>query len=406
MRTVAVFSLLLLLGMLGSQFLPLAPEPLPARLGTIIQVLTMIGLAFIMIHVGYEFELDKTNLRQYGWDAVVAGTAASLPWLLASLYLVFAMLPPDTWGSLRAWQEGVLVGLFAAPTSAGLLFAMLAAAGLSATWLFRKARVLAIFDDLDTVLLLIPLKILMVGWSVGLAASVILMLLLLWLAYRFLHRWAIPVTWRWVLSYAVLTALACEAAYLGSRWLLKEPVHVEVLLPAFALGCLMRWPAGVNPHGDDVREGHQEGPENPVEQRVATCVSAAFMVLVGLSMPAMFGQAQAAAPFELQDPAATLSGSLPFPGWGLIAVHVLILTGLINLGKMFPLLCYRREVPVKERLALSIGLWPRGEVGAGVLLLSLSYGIGGPLVTVGVLCLALNLVLTGVFIWAVKRLLA
>jgi hypothetical protein len=26
----------------------------------------MVALAFIMIHVGYEFELDKTDLRQYG----------------------------------------------------------------------------------------------------------------------------------------------------------------------------------------------------------------------------------------------------------------------------------------------------------------------------------------------------
>jgi len=39
---------------------------------------------------------------------------------------------------------------------------MLAAAGLSSTWLFRKARVLAIFDDLDTVLLMIALKMLIV----------------------------------------------------------------------------------------------------------------------------------------------------------------------------------------------------------------------------------------------------
>jgi len=40
---------------------------------------------------------------------------------------------------------------------------MLAAAGLSATWMFRKARILAIFDDLDTVLLMIPLKMMMLG---------------------------------------------------------------------------------------------------------------------------------------------------------------------------------------------------------------------------------------------------
>jgi hypothetical protein len=51
-------------------------------------------------------------------------------------------------------------------------------------------------------------------------------------------------------------------------------------------------------------------------------------------------------------------------------------------------------------------MWPRGEVGAGVLVVSLSYGIGGPILTVAVLSLALNLLCTGLFIVAVKKLLA
>ena len=50
-------------------------------------------------------------------------------------------------------------------------------------------------------------------------------------------------------------------------------------------------------------------------------------------------------------------------------------------------------------------MWPRGEVGAGVLVLSLSYGIGGPIVTVVMLSLALNLALTGVFILVVRKLI-
>jgi amino acid permease len=49
-------------------------------------------------------------------------------------------------------------------------------------------------------------------------------------------------------------------------------------------------------------------------------------------------------------------------------------------------------------------MWPRGEVGAGVLVISLSYGIGGPIVTVAMLSLAFNLLLTGAFIYIVKRL--
>ena len=49
-------------------------------------------------------------------------------------------------------------------------------------------------------------------------------------------------------------------------------------------------------------------------------------------------------------------------------------------------------------------MWPRGEVGAGVLVISLSYGIGGPVVTVAMLSLAFNLMLTGLFIFIFKRL--
>jgi amino acid permease len=49
-------------------------------------------------------------------------------------------------------------------------------------------------------------------------------------------------------------------------------------------------------------------------------------------------------------------------------------------------------------------MWPRGEVGAGVLVISVTYGIGGPVVTVAMLSLALNLLLTGVFIYVVRRL--
>ena len=81
------------------------------------------------------------------------------------------------------------------------------------------------------------------------------------------------------------------------------------------------------------------------------------------------------------------------------------ITILSNLGKMFVSLCYREEATWRERLALGISLWPRGEVGAGVLVLSLSYGIGGPIVVVAGLSLALNLVLTGFLILIIRSLL-
>ncbi len=43
-------------------------------------------------------------------------------------------------------------------------------------------------------------------------------------------------------------------------------------------------PPGKNPHSDDSRLGHQEGPEEANEQSVSTFVAGCFMVLVGLSM--------------------------------------------------------------------------------------------------------------------------
>ena len=123
----------------------------------------------------------------------MAFTAASFPWVFVTGYFVFAMLPPELWADLDAWKETLLAGLFAAPTSAGVLFSMLGAAGLGTTWLFRKARILAIFDDLETVLLMIPLKMLMVGiaWQLGLIVVITVMLAV---AYRWLHLRTMPVT--------------------------------------------------------------------------------------------------------------------------------------------------------------------------------------------------------------------
>ncbi|MCS7015976.1 MAG: hypothetical protein NZM42_07660, partial [Gemmatales bacterium] len=99
-----------------------------------------------------------------------------------------------------------------------------------------------------------------------------------------------------------------------------------------------------------------------------------------------------------------VTSSQPPSGWSAIVMHVIAVTVLANLGKMFPALCYRREAHWRERLAVAIGMWPRGEVGAGVLVISMSYGIGGPIVTVALLSLALNLLLTGFYIYLVKRL--
>lgn len=421
MKKVLLFSILLLLGLIGSQILPALIGPAYAKVGDLVRILTMAGLSFIMIRVGYEFDIDKSDLKQYGWDYFVAFTSASFPWLFVTFYFVFVLLPPDTWGTLAAWQETLLAGRFAAPTSAGVLFSMLAAAGFGATWLFKKARVLAIFDDLDTVLLLIPLKMLMVGvaWQLGLI--VVVMAAMLATAYIFMHKVRIPVTWPWVMAYAVGITGLSEALYQGTKLIDESvPVHIEVILPAFVLGCIMAYPKA---------DGSHDVIDTPQERRVGTIVAAVFMVMVGLSMPvilgggtavqtgAMAGQigsslhggaAPAAEAAAAEIGAAQHIGRITARqspmGWEQITLHVLIITVIANIGKMFPAFCYRGEAHWRERLALSIGMWPRGEVGAGVLVISLSYGIGGPIVTVAMLSLALNLLLTGVFIYIVKQL--
>jgi Kef-type K+ transport system membrane component KefB len=429
MRKVLLFSTLLLLGLTGSQWLPDAIGTTYADVGDVVRILTMAGLSFIMIRVGYEFDLDKSNLKQYGWDYVVAFTAASFPWIFVTLYFVFVLLPSDSWGTLAAWQETLLTGRFAAPTSAGVLFSMLAAAGLGATWLFRKARILAIFDDLDTVLLMVPLKMLMVGlaWQLGLIVVVVAAMLAV--AYVFLHKIRSPVTWPWVIAYATGITAISEMVYKGSKLIDESvPIHVEVLLPAFVLGCIMAYP--VRPAGEGVQSGHGHPEiETPREKRVTTIVAAVFMVLVGLSMPTILsGDAagQGGAMAEAAEPTlhgagvpaaeaaaaeigmslqvGRITGAQPPMNWLQIALHVFVITVISNLGKMFPAFCYRNEAHWRERLAVAIGMWPRGEVGAGVLVISLSYGIGGPIVTVAMLSLALNLLLTGAFISMIQRL--
>lgn len=371
MTKILLYSLLLVFGLISSQFLGGYGEEW-------IQLGTMFCLSFIMIHVGYEFEIDKSKPKQYGWDYLVAANAAMFPWLFCAGYFIWVL-------DMNFWTEALLLARFSSPTSAGVLFSMLAAVGLSATWVFRKARVLAIFDDLDTILLMIPLKMMMVGMKWQLGLIVVVIVVLLWMAWRYLHLWRLPLSWPWIMLYAGLITGVSEVIYLTSKVINDVvPVDLEVLLPAFVLGCMLARPVGHNPHIDDSRPGHQEGPEEADEQRVSAIVAACFMVLVGLSMP--------------QIPHDTLD-------WGLIATHVVLVTILSNLGKMFSFFCYRKEATIRERLALSIAMFPRGEVGAGVLVVSMGYGLGGIALTVAVLSLALNLLLTGVFIIAVKKLI-
>ncbi len=405
MRKVLWYSLLLAVGVIVSQFLN-------GRGQTVINLLTMFCLSFIAVHIGYGFELTRSQPKKYAWDYVVGTTTTVFPWLFCAVYFVFAMAPAPLWRTRDMWWEALILGRFAAPTSVGLLFSMLAAVGLSATWLYRKARILAIFDDLDSILLFIPLKIFLLSMSLKLVAVVFVTFGLLWVVWRYVHAVNLPVSWPWVMLYSAIIVGISEGISLGGKRIDDSvPVKMEVLLLAFILGCMLARAPGHSFEKGDGSEGQARGLYSPREQSVMTIVSACFMALTGLSMPPFAGLPEATVqaattlgPKYEGIPPEALALKEQFPGWGLVAFHVLMITVLSNIGKMFPALCYRREVSWRERLALAIGMFPRGEVGAGMLVLSLSYGIHGPALTVAALSLALNLLCSGLFILAIKRL--
>ena len=79
MAKVFAFSLLLVAGLVGSQLVPFLSPALFSFVSQGATVLTLIGLSFIMIRVGYEFEIDKTRAKTYGVDYLVADNIRG-PW--------------------------------------------------------------------------------------------------------------------------------------------------------------------------------------------------------------------------------------------------------------------------------------------------------------------------------------
>jgi Kef-type K+ transport system membrane component KefB len=369
MRRVITYSLLLVAGMVLSQ-LPIVQSPNAA-----ITTLTMIFLAYIMIEVGMEFDIDKSRLGSYAVDYGIAMGAAAVPWLCAALYF--------WWFFNLGFKESLLVGRFASPTSAGILFTMLAAAGLATTWVYKKARVLAIFDDLDTVLLMIPLKMMLIGFEPKLLILIFAVFLFLAAAYFCIHWLPVPTTNAWIIIYGFLVWGVTYAFDYATD------LHLEVLVPAFALGCVIK---SDHLHGSAEYAETGRGAsahESPGQTILDWAIKGGFMLLAGMALP----------PIRLGGMAVVT-----------VLAHVILITLASNIGKCVPMMAYRDEATLRERLALSIGMFPRGEVGIGVLLVSLEIFrqqniFDSPAVqqsmTIGAISLALNLALTGVFIMAV-----
>lgn len=217
MKKVFLFSLFLVLGLVLSQCLPVWLGEAFLTAEKVAKTLMFVCLAFIMINVGREFELDKTKWRSYAADYFIAMATAAVPWIMVAFYYMF-LLPADLFGNWDAWKENLLLSRFAAPTSAGILFTMLAAAGLRREWIYKKTQVLAIFDDLDTILLMIPLQIFMIGFKWQLFAVVIVITFLLVIGWKKLGTIRLSQTWKSILFYAVCIVAVTESIYLLTKW--------------------------------------------------------------------------------------------------------------------------------------------------------------------------------------------
>ena len=383
MRKIILFSVFLLIGLAGSQFFPvlLGAETF-AHIKPFFDSMLYVCLAYIMINVGREFELDKSKWKSYTEDYFIAMATAAVPWLLICCYFIFLM-PAQYRMDWSAWKETLLLSRFAAPTSAGILFTMLAAAGLKKSWVFQKTRVLAIFDDLDTILLMIPLQIFMIGMKWQLGVVVVFVFFCLYLGWTKLNKFRMPQGWSDILGYSTILVALFEGIYVVTKEIFgpDSAVHIEILLPAFILGMVMK-----------TREHHSKSDET-----ASSIISYLFMFLVGLSAPLFIGVDFSATAGDC------MIGQVGDMSWGEIAFHVLITTALSNIGKLLPVFFYR-DRSLTERLALSIGMFTRGEVGAGIVFIALGYGLGGPLLAIALLTILTNLILTGFFVVIVKSL--
>ena len=265
--------------------------------------------------------------------------------------------------------------------------------------------------------------------------------------YKGLHRINIPASWYFVALYALSITAFCELVHYttssshvdNSDWI--ETIHLEVLLPAFTIGCVVKNPheapapqpriavassakayggdmAAAPPPGRGLRRQSTLARLKSVRQdQFKFYISAVFMVLVGLSMPSLFNDSASAAASAhrraLASAASSIYNSTMGSGDGddyapmaasSIVFHVAVCTILMNVGKLFPAFCYRDEVNLRTRIALAIGMMPRGEVCAGIIVNAIALGVTGVSITIAVLCLAVNMTCVSGFIFAVKTL--
>ena len=93
MKKVFLFSLFLVLGLVLSQCLPVWLGEAFLTAEKVAKTLMFVCLAFIMINVGREFELDKTKWRSYAADYFIAMALLPCPGLW-SLFIICSYCLP------------------------------------------------------------------------------------------------------------------------------------------------------------------------------------------------------------------------------------------------------------------------------------------------------------------------
>lgn len=321
-------------------------------------------LSYILIEVGVEFTLKK-NIRSYLKDHLVAFFLAMIPWGLTALY--FYVRTPTT------IEESIQVARFSSPTASGMLFSMLTAAGIGTTWLFKKIEVLAIIDDLDAILIFIPLKLLFFGYQGSLLFIFFLSITFLTVGIIFLHKLPLKSTRPFMLLYAlIITSLI---SYLNFVY----GIEIDILLPSFALGMLL-----VNPHQFDphLRYRHEHAyfePQQKLYRGMHLSLKLIFMFSIGLLVPLI---------------------NLSQYSLLTLLLDSLMLSLILIMGKAIPVLCLFSELSLKERLALVMGLSPRGEIGVYIIAALAGTSMGEYGIHLAGLTFVINLSLSALFVLA------
>jgi len=400
---ILVYSFLMCLGLAISQFIP---QALDDEFGFYVRLPAGIALSYIIVHVGLDFEIVKWRLPTYAVDFFVATSAALIPLVVVFWYLKYVCGShslPEHWFIPQALgtSQGLLLSVFSAPTSAGMLISMMEAADLKHTWVFKKASMLAILDDIDSLVFIAFMRILAIsGAGVDLRhfGPVILTVGLLTIAWFNIHKFVIPHSWPWVLMYAFILG----TGFWIIEGITREFPHcnfifvVAVLIPSFTLGCVTYDPKMET--SQSYKHIEIELSEEFIERQeyidshapcMETFMGCAFMFFVGLSMPSLTAL-------------KTITTSA-------LIFHVVMINILMLLGKLIICFFYSNETTKTQRIALGLAMCPRGEIGASVIIITiqtLKDQIDPSYLGIVVLSVIMNLVSSCALIVYVKKLAA